>query len=111
MSGEKTENLSTESQTCGPLQQHGQGLKRPESWGFRLPAKPVLGTSPWKLPTLMGLCEQGTLPWSDTGVREVRKPYCGVQHGSPWLPALGPSMTIQHVPSQDILKTREQPGA
>lgn len=34
-----------------------------------------------------------------------------MQHGCPWLPALGPSMTTQHVPSQDILKTRERPGA
>lgn len=85
------DNLSTESQTCGPIQQHGQGLKRPESWGFQLPAKPVLSTPPWKLPTLMGPCEQGTLPWSDAGVREVKKPYCGMQHGSPWLPLLGPA--------------------
>lgn len=85
---------------------------RPEGWGVQLPAKPVLCTPPWKRPALMGLCKRVTLPWSDAGAEGgLKTPHCGVQHGSPLFPALGPSMTTQHVPSQDIVKTREQPGA
>lgn len=33
----------------------------------------MLSAPPWKLPALMELCEQVTLPWSDAGAREVRK--------------------------------------